>query len=188
MLELFYASGLRLSELVGLDLDDVNLGGRMVRVLGKGGKERVVPFNTQRRARAPGLPEGPARTRARGAAPARGAGAAGAEGPCPPGRAPRRSAGSGPLFLNFRGGRLTGAQRAPPRAALRGDVQRAVRHQPARAAPLVRHAPARARRRPALHPGTARPRAAVDHPALHPRQRRAAHRRLPQGPPARTKP
>ena len=45
ILELFYASGLRLSELVGLDLEDVNLAGRMVRVLGKGGKERLVPFN-----------------------------------------------------------------------------------------------------------------------------------------------
>jgi integrase/recombinase XerC len=46
MLELFYASGLRLSELVGLDLEDVNLSRRMVRVLGKGRKERLVPFNT----------------------------------------------------------------------------------------------------------------------------------------------
>jgi integrase/recombinase XerC len=46
ILELFYASGLRLSELVGLDLDDVNLSGRMSRVLGKGGKQRLVPFNT----------------------------------------------------------------------------------------------------------------------------------------------
>jgi integrase/recombinase XerC len=45
ILELFYASGLRLSELVGLDIDDVNLGSRIVRVLGKGGKERLVPFN-----------------------------------------------------------------------------------------------------------------------------------------------
>ena len=45
ILELFYASGLRLSELVGLDLDDVNLSAPMVRVLGKGGKERLVPFN-----------------------------------------------------------------------------------------------------------------------------------------------
>jgi integrase/recombinase XerC len=45
MLELFYASGLRLSELAGLDLDDVNLSARMVRVLGKGGKQRLVPFN-----------------------------------------------------------------------------------------------------------------------------------------------
>ena len=46
ILELFYASGLRLSELAGLDLDDVNLSARMVRVLGKGGKERLVPFNS----------------------------------------------------------------------------------------------------------------------------------------------
>jgi integrase/recombinase XerC len=45
ILELFYASGLRLSELVGLDLEDVNLNGRIVRVMGKGSKERLVPFN-----------------------------------------------------------------------------------------------------------------------------------------------
>ncbi|HET7221237.1 MAG TPA: tyrosine recombinase XerC [Vicinamibacterales bacterium] len=45
ILELFYASGLRLSELVGLDVEDVNLNARMVRVLGKGRKERLVPFN-----------------------------------------------------------------------------------------------------------------------------------------------
>lgn len=45
ILELFYASGLRLSELVGLDLEDVNLSGRVARVKGKGGKERIVPFN-----------------------------------------------------------------------------------------------------------------------------------------------
>ena len=45
ILELFYASGLRLSELVGLDVDDVNVSGRVVRVLGKGRKERIVPFN-----------------------------------------------------------------------------------------------------------------------------------------------
>ena len=45
ILELFYASGLRLSELTGLDIEDVNLSGQMVRTLGKGGKERLVPFN-----------------------------------------------------------------------------------------------------------------------------------------------
>jgi len=45
ILELFYASGLRLSELAGLDVEDVNLSAQMVRALGKGGKERLVPFN-----------------------------------------------------------------------------------------------------------------------------------------------
>ena len=45
ILELFYASGLRLSELVAIDLEHVNLSERMVRVMGKGGKERLLPFN-----------------------------------------------------------------------------------------------------------------------------------------------
>lgn len=54
ILELFYASGLRLSELVGVNIDDVNLSSRIVRVMGKGGKERLVPFNppTERAIRA----------------------------------------------------------------------------------------------------------------------------------------
>jgi integrase/recombinase XerC len=45
ILELFYASGLRLSEVAGLGVDDVNLSAQMVRTLGKGGKQRIVPFN-----------------------------------------------------------------------------------------------------------------------------------------------
>ncbi len=43
MLELFYSSGLRLSELANLDLGDVDHDDRTVRVTGKGGKERIVP-------------------------------------------------------------------------------------------------------------------------------------------------
>jgi integrase/recombinase XerC len=43
-LELLYASGLRVSELTGLDVDDVDLAQGLVRVLGKRSKERVVPF------------------------------------------------------------------------------------------------------------------------------------------------
>ncbi len=39
ILELFYASGLRLSELAGLDLEDFNLSAKMVRVMGKGGRQ-----------------------------------------------------------------------------------------------------------------------------------------------------
>ncbi len=44
LLELLYSAGLRISELVALDVDDVDLTLRTVRCLGKGRKERVVPF------------------------------------------------------------------------------------------------------------------------------------------------
>ena len=87
ILELFYASGLRLSELAELDIADVNLSAQMVRALGKGGKERLVPFNKST-AKALRLylkdRESLAQTwpRAKG----------------------RKSA---PLFLNYRGSRLT---------------------------------------------------------------------------------
>jgi integrase/recombinase XerC len=44
MLELLYATGVRVGELVALDIDDVDRGRNVVRVLGKGRKERTVPF------------------------------------------------------------------------------------------------------------------------------------------------
>jgi len=47
ILELFYSSGLRLAELVGLNLGDVDKDDRTVRVLGKGSKTRVVPVGKQ---------------------------------------------------------------------------------------------------------------------------------------------
>jgi integrase/recombinase XerC len=91
ILELFYASGLRLSELVGLDLEDVNVSARMVRVLGKGGKPRLVPFNsstaTAIKTYLKDREQLVARPGARGAL---------------PGRASRQ-----PLFVNYRGTRLT---------------------------------------------------------------------------------
>jgi integrase/recombinase XerC len=98
ILELFYASGLRLSELAGLDLDDLNLSARMVRVLGKGGKERLLPFNTST-AKAireylkdrEGLDAQVAQRRQAGQGRR-------------DGRSSRRA---NPLFLNYRGGRLT---------------------------------------------------------------------------------
>ncbi|MEX2273670.1 MAG: site-specific tyrosine recombinase/integron integrase [Vicinamibacterales bacterium] len=92
ILELFYASGLRLSELVALDLQDVNLSARIARVSGKGGKERLVPFNNStataikkylkdRVAAAPVAPPLPQRRRDRPA--------------------------TDPLFLNYQGTRLS---------------------------------------------------------------------------------
>lgn len=44
VLELMYSSGLRVSELIGLNLDDVEFSERILRIRGKGGKERIVPF------------------------------------------------------------------------------------------------------------------------------------------------
>jgi len=106
ILELFYASGLRLSELVGINLEDLNLAGRMVRVMGKGGKERLLPFNQSTAAalrawmadRAAILAARQARAGRRTAiAPRR-----------KPAAAIRHRAPVDPLFLNARGGRLTG--------------------------------------------------------------------------------
>lgn len=44
IVELLYATGIRVSELCGLDVDDIDVGSRVLRVLGKGGKQRTVPF------------------------------------------------------------------------------------------------------------------------------------------------
>jgi integrase/recombinase XerC len=122
ILELFYASGLRLSELVGLDLQDINLSTRMVRVLGKGRKERIVPFNRSaadvlktylrdREALASGAVFEQMRA-ARRKAPAAAAPASTARASTSARqtagrpRARRRDDGE-PLFVNYRGGRLT---------------------------------------------------------------------------------
>jgi integrase/recombinase XerC len=84
ILELLYATGIRVSELSGLDLDDVDFDARLARVLGKGGKERIVPY---------GEPAGEA---LRAYLPTRSAL-----------RARALASGEEPLFVNRRGGRLT---------------------------------------------------------------------------------
>jgi integrase/recombinase XerD len=82
ILELLYGAGLRISELVGLDVDDVDLEQGSVRVLGKGGKEREVPLGRYGREAVEAYVS---RTR--------------------PEFASAKSRGA--LFLNQRGGRLT---------------------------------------------------------------------------------
>ncbi|KQY99252.1 recombinase XerC [Microbacterium sp. Root53] len=83
LLELLYGAGIRVSELCGLDVDDLDLDRGTARVLGKGSKERVVPFGA------------PAQ-RALGAYLTRGRPALAARG-----------AGAGPaVFLGVRGGRM----------------------------------------------------------------------------------
>ena len=106
MLELFYASGLRLSELVGLDLEDVNLSGRIVRVAGKGRKERLVPFNASARKALQEWYADRALLRDKHAS----GGASTPRGPRSRGAAGRRpnARGDDPVFVNARGGRLTG--------------------------------------------------------------------------------
>jgi integrase/recombinase XerC len=94
ILELFYASGLRLSELVGLDMEDVNLSGRMVRVLGKGRKERLVPFN--------GATADAIRAYFKDRASAAQAGS-----PKPEARSRGRRGARSAMFLNYRGERLS---------------------------------------------------------------------------------
>jgi integrase/recombinase XerC len=114
ILELFYASGLRLSELVGLDLEDINLSTRMVRVLGKGRKERIVPFNrstadalkTYLRDRE-ALASGAVFEQMRAARRKTPAPAASAPAPAAARSRVRRRNDGEPLFVNYRGGRLT---------------------------------------------------------------------------------
>ena len=109
ILELFYSSGIRLSELVALDLEDVDLAGRMVRVMGKGRKERIVPFNQKASAALRAwlkdrfaLTEGlPRRKRTAQAVRLASPGSSRRE-------ATRHAKGGDALFVNARGGRLTG--------------------------------------------------------------------------------
>jgi integrase/recombinase XerC len=81
MLETLYAAGLRVSELVALDLEDLHLGERTLRVVGKGDKERIVPFG--------GKAEAALRTWLEASLPL------------------RERSGEDAVFLNLKGGRLT---------------------------------------------------------------------------------
>jgi integrase/recombinase XerD len=108
LLELLYAAGLRVSEAVGLDREDLSLNGGFVRVIGKGDKERLVPIGEVAIDHLRAWLEGPrpALLAAHHVGPHRG----------------------GPLFLGDRGRRLARQQawaavtRAADRAGLAGKV------------------------------------------------------------------
>jgi len=110
ILEVLYAAGLRVSELVGLDLGDIDVSSGMVRVLGKGRKERLVPFGRQASGALRRWLQGSLSLRKKGAQPEA-------------------------LFLNLRGGRLTDRSvrrildRRLMEAAIHADVSpHALRH------------------------------------------------------------
>jgi integrase/recombinase XerD len=98
LLEVLYGCGARISEATGLDVDDIDLEGGAVRLLGKGSKERIVPVGSFARA---AVEEYLVRAR--------------------PGFAVR-GLGTPALFLNSRGGRLS---RQSAWAALRASAERA---------------------------------------------------------------
>jgi integrase/recombinase XerD len=98
LLEMLYGSGARISEAVGLDVDELDLGAGTVRLLGKGGKERIVPVGSYAR-------DAVSAYLVRG-------------------RPALAAAGTGPpaLFLNARGGRLS---RQSAWTVLRATAERA---------------------------------------------------------------
>jgi integrase/recombinase XerD len=98
MLEVLYGAGARISEAVGLDVDDVDLDQGSVRLFGKGGKERVVPLGSYARSAVTAYA-----VRAR------------------PSMA-QKGKGTPALFLNQRGGRLS---RQSAWAAIHAAAQRA---------------------------------------------------------------
>ena len=157
IMELLYASAIRVSELCGLDLGDLDEDRRTIRVLGKGGKERVVPVGIPAlRAVREWLRDG----RAVLVGPAQRA------GDVPGGaRRPDRPSDSAPGGAPADRGGWLGSGHGAARAAAYGG-----------------HSPAGGRRRPAQRPGDAGPRVAGDHADLHARQRRAAASGLPPGP------
>lgn len=101
LLELLYATGARISETVGLDIDDLDLEHRIVRLYGKGSKERLVPLGAHAaRALDAWLVRGRPQMSAARAAGSEGA-ARGRSGD------PERRQRAGAVFLNQRGGRLS---------------------------------------------------------------------------------
>ncbi len=166
MLEVLYGTGLRIAELVGLSLADVDLEDAQLRAFGKGAKERIVPLGR------------PAVNALRAwLDPDR-------RGALTPERWARRTDAEA-VFLNVRGGRLTPPGSLGDRAQVREPGGPGRPADAARAAPLVRHPHARPRCRHPLRPGAPGPRLGEHHADLHPGVERAAVAGVPRRPPPR---
>lgn len=85
ILEVLYSCGIRVSELAGLNLSSIDFGQRLVRVVGKGNKERIIPIGRKALKAVEDYVEATRGLRKGG----------------------RGGVGDAPLFINFRGGRLT---------------------------------------------------------------------------------
>ena len=159
LLEFLYGTGARISEAVGLDVDDLDVDNGVAHLHGKGGKQRLVPIGSKAREALTAY-----LVRAR------------------PGLVVSAQAA---VFLNARGGRLS---RQSAWTILRTTAERAgvtAEVLAAHDAPLVRHpSPRRGRGRPG-RPGAARPRIGHDHAGVHEGHRRAPARGLRPGPPPR---
>ena len=166
LLELLYGTGARISEVCALSLGDVDLEGSLVRLFGKGAKERVVPLGRfARMALAAWLDDA-------------------GRGAMTPEQWARRGDAEA-VFLNQRGGRL-GRQGAWAVVRRHGDAAGLGRPpHPPRAAPLLRHPHARPRRRHQGGAGAPRPRLDQHHPGVHTRVQRAPVRGVRGRPPTR---
>ncbi len=151
---LLYGCGLRIAEALALNVRDAPLPGAdaMLRVTGKGAKQRIVPV-------LPAVREAMAAWLA-----------------LHPDRRPEA-----PLFLGARGKRLDPAVAQRTCGCSAGESGTAGPRHAARAAALLRHASAGRWRRSAVHPGPARPCQPVHHPALHRGGRGATAGGLAQG-------
>jgi integrase len=156
LVELLYASALRVSELCGTDVDDIDRERRTVRVVGKGSKERVVPY---------GAPAAHALDAylARGRSVLVG-----------------RGSGTAALFVGARGARLGARSAYDVVSRVVSSGGRAERRS-SHAAPLRSHSSARRRRRPAHGAGDARSCQSRNDPDLHTCLGGATGGRVPAG-------
>ena len=163
MLEVLYASGIRVSELVSLDTDDVDLEQGFVRCFGKGSKERLVPIH-------------PGAAKVLGDYIEHGR----------PQLYSKRSDRA--LFLNRRGARLTRQGFWVILKGSGGQGRHNEEHQPAHASPQLCYSPASGRRPAAARTGAAGPLQHHDHAGLHSPHQRARSGRIPEVAPPRLTP